>query len=227
MIRGDGWRAHSIWEHSRHIRDLYRRRCRREEPEMTCAAQAAELLAERVRAGDSLLDAGCGSGYFFHSLRDRGITAEYHGIDAAAGLVAIGREEMPAHALPAGRLQALRIEDLDGSVDHVVCMNVLSNLDNIHRPLERLATMARRSLVLRESIGERSTYRYVRDDHLDPGVDLKVHVNTYSRDEVTGLLESMGFATRVVTDRRTGGDPEQVIGYDHRWTFVVADRVAA
>ena len=191
---------------------------------MTCAAQAVELLADRVRPGESLLDAGCGSGYFFHSLTDRGIEVDYHGVDASEALIDIGRREMPAHALPAGRLRALRIEDLDGAVDHVLCMNVLSNADNMHRPLERLAGMARRSLVLRESIAERSEYRYVRDEFLDPGVDLRVHVNTYAREEVTGLLESLGFTTRVVTDRRTGGSPESVIGYDHHWTFVVADR---
>ena len=35
---------------------------------MTCHAQAAELLAPHVAPGDTLLDASCGSGYFFHSL---------------------------------------------------------------------------------------------------------------------------------------------------------------
>ena len=76
MIRDDGWRAHCIWEHSASVQELYRRRCRQEEDEMTAHAQAAELLAPFVSAGDVLLDAGCGSGYFFHSVagRDMGLT---------------------------------------------------------------------------------------------------------------------------------------------------------
>src|SRR4029434_3747344 len=47
------------WINDRGTFDLYRRRCRREAEEMTCAAQAAEILAERVASGETLLDAGC------------------------------------------------------------------------------------------------------------------------------------------------------------------------
>lgn len=224
MIRDDGWARHSVWEHSAAVRDLYARRARWEAEEMTCAAQAAELLAPRVRPGETVLDAGCGSGYLWHSLRLRGIPAEYHGIDASKTLIGIGRQHLPAFGLPPERLRALRIEDLDGAVDHVVCMNVISNLDNHHRPLERLCEVARRTLVLRESLGAGSRYTYVVDEHLDDGARLKVHVNRYDLGEVTDLIASHGFTPRVVVDRRTGGEPEMVIGHPHWWTFVVAER---
>ena len=137
------------------MQELYRRRCRQEEDEMTAHAQAAELLAPFVSAGDVLLDAGCGSGYFFHSVASRDMALTYFGIDAAPSLIEIGRDEMPAFGLPAERLKAIRIEDLDGSVDHVVCLNVLSNIDNYHRPLERLLAMARKSVILREIVQTR------------------------------------------------------------------------
>ncbi|MBM3459072.1 MAG: methyltransferase, partial [Armatimonadetes bacterium] len=143
MIQGDGYLRYSIWEHSATVRDLYERRCRLEAEEMDCAAQAAELLQPRVLPGDTLLDVGCGSGYFYHSLRSRGIPAEYSGIDSAPTLVEIGRRVLPEYGLPPERLQVLRIEDLHAEVDHVLCMNVLSNLDNYHRPLERLLQAAR------------------------------------------------------------------------------------
>lgn len=222
MIRGDGWARHSIWEHSAHIRDLYARRCRLEAEEMTCAAQAAELLRPLVEPGDTLLDAGCGAGYFFHSLRSRDIPAEYYGIDASQALIEIGRDILPSHGLAAQRLQALRIEDLDGRVDHVVCMNVLSNLDNYHRPLERLLSCARKTILLRESLADAADYRYVRDRYLDPGVELSVYVNTYPLSEVLGFMRERGFEGRAITDERSGGEAELVIGYPHAWTFVQA-----
>lgn len=223
-FRTDAYERWSIWEHSATVHELYAGRCRREQPEMTCAAQAAELLAPFVEAGDTLVDAGCGSGYLYHSLHDRAIAVEYWGIDASPTLIGIGRTWMPDHGLPAERLVNARIEDVDGSVDHVVCLNVLSNIDNYHRPLERLAAMATKTLILRESITDVSTCLYVTDHFLDDEVQLDVHVNHYGRAELAAFLGRRGFEVTFVTDRRTGGRPEAVIGHDHYWTFVVAVR---
>jgi SAM-dependent methyltransferase len=222
VINGNGWEKYCIWEHSSTVRDLYARRCRLEAEEMTCAAQCAELLAPHAAAGDTLLDAGCGSGYFFHSLRTRSIPVEYFGIDAAPSLVAIGQQLLPPFGLPAERLQVMRIEDLDGDVDHVVCMNVLSNLDNFHRPLERLLRCANKTVILRESAKDEAHYAYVHDNYLDAGIDLKVHVNAYSIGELTAFIESHGFQVTAIQDRYTGGQPQSVIDHPHYWTFFLA-----
>ena len=208
------------------MRELYTRRCRREAEEMTAHAQAAELLSLRIGVGDSVLDAGCGSGYFYHSLAERNLPVEYWGLDACGALIDIGRDIMPGFGLPAERLIEARIEDLDGDLDHVVCLNVLSNLDNYQRPLERFLKIARKSVILRESFKTGAEYHYVRDDFLDPGVDLKVHVNHYDIGEVEDFVASYGFKSEVIVDRRSGGHRELVIGYPHYWTFLVADRVA-
>ena len=194
---------------------------------MTCHAQAVELLAPHVAPGDTLLDAGCGSGYFFHSLRYRKIAVEYHGIDATECLIDIGRAHLPHHGLPPERLQVLRIEDLDAEVDHAVCINVLSNIDNFHRPFERLLKAARKTVILRESAHESASYSYVRDRFLDPGVDLGVHVNTYAIGELVAFARSYGFATTVIEDERTRSEAELVIGYPHHWKFFICIRTAA
>ncbi|WP_246657213.1 class I SAM-dependent methyltransferase [Methylocystis sp. B8] len=226
-VSQDGWDRFSIWGHSAIVRELYTRRCRREVEEMTAHAQAAEMLSRRIGAGDSVLDVGCGSGYFYHSLAARNLPAEYWGIDVCGALIDIGRDILPGFGLPADRLIEARIEDLSGEVDHVVCLNVLTNLDNYHRPLERFLKIARKSVILRESLKQGAEYHYVRDDFLDPGIDLKVHVNHYDISDVTQFVASYGFKPEIVVDRRSGGQPELVIGYPHYWTFLVADRVAA
>ena len=223
-ISCDGWATHNIWQHSAAVLQLYLRRVRDEVEEMTCAAQAAELLADIARPGEALLDAGCGTGYFYHSLRRRGLALDYCGIDATTEFIEVGRRELDAFDLLPERLSNLRIEDFEGRADHVLCMNVLSNLDNFHRPLERLLKAAAKSLVLRESIKDGASYRYVRDEFLDPGIDLKVHVNAYDRAEIIRFIEGYGFSVCEVTDRHSGGRPEMVIGYPHHWTFLVATR---
>lgn len=225
-ISQDGWDLFSIWNHSGTVRDLYARRCRCEAEEMTAHAQAAELLSQRICDGDSVLDVGCGSGYFYHSLASRNLPVQYWGLDSCEALIDIGRDILPDFGLPAERLISARLEDLNGEVDHVVCLNVLSNLDNYHRPLERMLKVARKSVILRESFKKGAEYHYVRDDFLDPDVDLKVHVNHYDIDDVAQFVASYGFTSEIVVDRRSGGEPELVIGYPHYWTFMVADRIA-
>jgi SAM-dependent methyltransferase len=223
-VRLDGFKDYWTWEHAADVRALYARRCRGEEPEMDAHAQAAELLAVRVRAGDVVLDVGCGSGYFWRSLKARGIAVEYYGLDAAPSLVGVGRDILARQGLAAERLIVGRIEDMTGAVDHVVCINVLSNIDNYHRPLERMLAMARRSLIMRESLGEGAQYQYVLDPYLDADAKLWVHINRYDAQEVCHFCQERDFNVELITDRRSGGRPELVIGHPHHWKFLVAER---
>jgi 2-polyprenyl-3-methyl-5-hydroxy-6-metoxy-1,4-benzoquinol methylase len=223
-VSDKGWQHYNIWTHSSTVHDLYAQRCQLKAVEMTCAAQAAELLEPHVKPGESILDVGCGSGYFFHSLRRRGLDVEYYGIDATQSLIAIGHEYMPAYGLPAERLMTMRIEDLMATVDHAVCLNVLSNIDNYHRPLERILNSVRKTVILRESLKQGAAFSYVKDEFLDVGCNLKVHVNTYDVDEFCDFIRSYGFETKTVVDRYTGGEPEMVIGQPHYWNFVVATK---
>lgn len=227
MIRTGGWERFSVWEHSAALRELYARRARDEEPEMTCAAQAAELLMPLVTPGDTLLDVGCGAGHFVHSLRKREIDVQYFGIDASRTFIEIGREALAPFGIESRQLEAMRIEDLDADVDHIVCLNVLTNLDNFHRPLERLLTCARKSVILRESLGEVANTQYVTDRFLDDDAGVKVHVNTYPRKEMFDFISEHGFVATEYVDQRCGGKAELVIGYPHHWSFVVARRQAA
>ena len=105
---------------------------------------------------------------------------------------------------------------------------MLSNIDNYHRPLERLLAMARKSVILRESLKHGSEYAYVqRSTTSIRASQLNVHVNHYDIGEILAFIRGHGFSVETVVDRRTGGAPELVIGHPHYWTFVVADRVSA
>lgn len=206
------------------VLDLYRRRARNEEVEMTCAAQAARILAEVSSPGQKIMDVGCGSGWFVHSLQSRGLDLEYWGLDATGPFVRLAQTEIARYGIPRERILHGRIEDAEGSVDHVLCMNVLTNIDNWHRPLDRMCEIADDSIILRESFGEVAHYSLVVDRFLDAGLPLKVHVNTYSRPEVSDFLLQRGFDSEFIVDDRTGGQPEQVIGHPHHWEFLLARR---
>jgi len=224
-LKNDGYGAYSIWEHSQTVTDLYRKRAADRVEEMTCAAQAADLLKPVIHQGESLLDVGCGSGHFFHSLRKKNIPVDYYGIDASEKFIRIGQQELKAFALSPERLKVLRLEDLNATMDHVVCLNVLSNLDNYPRYLERILLTAQKTVLIRESLKEQGEYKYVRDNYLDKGVDLKVHVNAYPVEEVKEFIRAYGFSVTEIVDKRTGGQEENVIDYPHYWKFLMATKL--
>lgn len=221
----EAFSKYNIWEHSQIVKDLYLKRALDEAEEMTCAQQALELLLPHLSSGEKLVDVGCGSGYFYHTLRKRHVKVDYHGVDQTECLIKIGQENLPRFGLPPEKLSVCRLEDYDGQADHFLCMNVLSNIDNYHKPLERLLRCANKTVILRESISEQSAYHYVRDEFLDEGVNLKVHVNTYGQEELADFIKSYGFDVQFVLDQRTQGKPEMVIGYPHHWTFVIARKI--
>ncbi|MBM3461235.1 MAG: class I SAM-dependent methyltransferase [Armatimonadetes bacterium] len=214
------------WCNDRGTFELYRRRCREEAEEMTCAGQAAEILAERVGPGETLLDAGCGGGYYLHALRRRGVPVEYHGLDFTPEMIALAREEMcPRAGLARERFTVGTIEGLDQDYDNILCFNVLTNCPHYGLALEAMLAHARRRVVLRESLGDDLVIRYTPDPYLDEGKrHIRVYHNIYPLAEIVSLMEERGFQVTQVPDRRSGDGVEMVVDLPHYWRILVAER---
>jgi SAM-dependent methyltransferase len=214
----------NIWEHSAQVRDLYARRAQGSD-EMDAAVQAVEILAPLVLPGQTLLDAGCGSGYYYQSFKRRCIDIEYYGLDYSPSLIDIGRRYLPQAGLPPERLMVGAIEDLTGQYDWVICFNTLSWCPDFRRPLDRLASAARHYLLLRTNLGDRTLYRWEIDGYLDSGYNhLKAYWNQYSEIEVTAFLNDLGFDVTPIIDRRTNGAMEPVVGKPYYWKILLAKR---
>lgn len=195
---------------------------------MTCAAQAAEILAERIGTGESLLDAGCGGGYYLWSLRDRGVDVDYHGIDFTPEMIDLAQTELaPRAGLNPARLRLDAVEDLgEGEVyDTVLCFNVLTNSPHYALPLERLLRSAGRRILVRESMGAELIVRYAPDPYLDEGKrHIRVYHNEYPLHEVRELMEDEGFTVTQFRDERSGDGVEIVIGIPHNWRILLGER---
>lgn len=215
------------WASDRATFDLYRRRCRREAEEMTCAAQAAEFLGPRLAPGESVLDAGCGGGYYLWSFLDRGFAPDWHGLDFTPEMVELARSEVaPRAGLEPERFILGAIEDLpEDSYDAVLCFNVLTNSPHFAAPLERLLRAARSRILLRESLGDDLIVNFTPDPYLDEGKrHIRVYHNTYPTDEVIALMEAEGFDVQRVPDARTGDGTETVVGFPHQWRILYGER---
>ena len=96
------------------------------------AAQARRevesLLGRPLRAGERVLDAGCGTGYLAAGLRRARPDVVVVGSDLSAGMVGAARE---AGAWPLVQADATRLPFTDGSFDLVVCRGVLHHLPDV------------------------------------------------------------------------------------------------
>ena len=194
---------------------------------MDAARQAAEILTPFIKPKTTLLDAGCGSGYYYWSFKRRNLDVDYFGIDYSPSLIQIGRDNLcPASGLPENRLTCQAIEDLDQTFDLVICFNTLSWCADFRRPLDRLCAAARKALLIRTNLGRETIYRWETDGYLDDGYNhLKAYWNQYAEDEVTSFIEEQGFKVVPITDARTGGRMEPVVGKPYFWKLLLAERL--
>jgi len=193
---------------------------------MTCAAQAAEILAERITPGETLLDAGCGGGYYYWSFLNRGVKVEYYGLDYTPEMIGLAREEMGARAgLAPDRFILGAIENLDREFDNILCFNVLTNSPHYALPLERLLRCAGRRIFIRESLGDALAIRYTPDPYLDEDKrHIRVYHNTYPIDEVQAFMEEFGFSVTRIRDRHSRDGVEVVVGIPHHWRILLGER---
>jgi len=218
--------AANVWSNDAKLLETYRKRCRREIEEMTCAAQAAEILAPLVADGETLLDAGCAAGYYYWSFASRGVPLEYHGLDYTPEFIALAREEMAAATgLPAGRFIPGSIETLDRVFDNVLCFNVLTHNAHYGKALEALLRCARKRILIRESLGDALRVDFREDAYIDEGKrHLRTYFNTYPGEEVERMIRDAGFAVTRILDRRTGDGSETVCGAPVRWRILLGEK---
>lgn len=149
------WR---VWDRQKEYGQRLYRRAVGELPEMESAKATAKLMKGMVHSGDHILDVGCGAGHYLRSLR-RIISCpfDYTGADATAGYIRLARK-----AWAKDRLARFAVEDAydlsfaDESFDLVISCNLLLHLPSIRRPLAELIRVARRAVVVRTLVGERS-----------------------------------------------------------------------
>jgi ubiquinone/menaquinone biosynthesis C-methylase UbiE len=160
----------------------------------------------RLRAGDRVLDAGCGSGRLIPVIRERiGPAGSLVELDFAPGMIAIARRKAApggatfvvgdAHALPFP----------DGDFDKVIALALLPHLDDRPAALREFRRVLKPGglLVLAHQLGRRALDRIhagsggpVRRDRL-PG-----------KKALAGQLAAAGFAASEISD-----EPEHYIAW--------------
>jgi hypothetical protein len=215
----------NIWEHSKGLLELCRRRAMAEVPEMDSAAQGAGILSSLGLAqGTPLLDGGCAAGHFIHSLIKRDLRFDYHGIDHSPSFIEAGKEAFARLSLDPARLELGSLDDLAGvGYEVAVLINVLSFNPDFRRILGRVIESGAKVIVCRDNFGDKTEILWDVDGFLDPGFNhLKGYWNRWGRVEVEGYLGELGFDVGWIEDNRTKGKVEMVVGKPYTWGFFLA-----
>lgn len=187
------------WEHSwgadQPYTEVQRRRALGLDPEMEQARRCIEILRPLWRPGMSVLDAGCGGGHLYRSLRPLS-PGSYLGIDAAPHYVAIGREAFagdPVAAFQVGDVTALELPDK--SFDVTVCLMVLPFLPHYRKALRELCRVTRGHLLVRLMLNDHTTI--ARQYH---GPRAYAYYNTYEASAFLRDLRRYGATEAEVLD---------------------------
>jgi SAM-dependent methyltransferase len=108
-----------------------------EEQQIRTYEEALRRVA--IRAGQRVLEVGCGTGVFLRAVADRGALA--HGIDISAALAELARQRVPEADVRVGDMQALPFED--DSFDVVAGFNSFFFADDIIAALREAGRVAK------------------------------------------------------------------------------------
>ena len=176
-----------------------------QDPEPWAWPRRRALLLGEARAGERVLDLGCGAGRFVAALGEAG--ADAVGVELAEGALERARRNVPGADLR--RLGAEGEVPLeDSSVDLVWCSEVLEHVPDTAGLLSEARRVLRtggRLLVTTPSydLPRRALIALLRwEQHADP---LGQHVRFYTRRSLTRVLEA--FAFEDVRVEAVGGPP--------------------
>lgn len=185
-----GWTAPEIAERQHRAYAPLLENARRGEPRRDLQI-AAECVKQTGLANPSLLEVGCGSGYYSEILAMLSGPLRYRGVDYSAAMISMARKAYPAEAFLIGDGTSLPL--LDRSVDIVLSGNSLMHIRDYASAIAETARVARRWCIFHTVpiLGERPTTILQKRAYGVKTVEI-----IFNRRELEQRIESAGLSIR-------------------------------
>ena len=201
----DNWR---VWNDEKEYGEVLFKRASGILPEMESSKAAAKIVGSKTRAGDKILDVGCGAGHYLRSLlNELHVPFHYQGLDATQHYVELARkawgsrefDNLLSHNFSHGDIFKIPFQSSFGEI--VMCNNVLLHLPSIEQPIRELVRVASKFVVIRALVGNASfKIKQVREPEVydESGEPVNFHYyNIYSEDYIKSILDGENGIKRV------------------------------
>lgn len=146
-----------------------------------------------------LLEVGCGAGATLRLLREQGMCAWAAAVEANEAAAAEARNH--ADRLMVGDIERMELDIADGSLDAVICLDVLEHLIDPWRTASRLAALLRPDGAMILSIPNLRFYKVSlpmvlggRWRYADSGILDRTHLRFFTLETVEDMLTQAGLA---------------------------------
>ena len=149
--------------------------------------RAAWSVFPRIR-NPSLLDAGCGNGFFCHWIASKRKLEHVTGMDVAAPRIATARQRYPDFTFVEGTLSKLPFHD--SQFDVVTCIEVLEHIPDPAPVIRELVRVARRYVVI--TVPDRQPIRMILCPHCGRQFPQYGHIHSFDQQRLAALLQEAG-----------------------------------
>ena len=181
------WR---IWSKNDLVEERTYLRAQKKLPEMESAKQLRKII-NKVSENDVIMDVGCASGHYLHSIRKINSKCKYIGVDATKKYINSAKKIFSSDQNASFFNED--IYNLNHKADIVFCCNVLLHLPSIKVPLVNLLKATKKKLIIRTLISEKTHLsQYCYSDKFDKNGNPKdfLFQNTYSHKYLSKIINS-------------------------------------
>lgn len=163
-----------------------------------------EVLPLLPRHATRALEVGCGAGHTLSLLKQQGLCDWVCGIEISPPAAEQAAQRLDRVIL--GNIEAMELPVEPGSIDLLLCLDVLEHLVDPWETLRRLTTLLSPNGVLVASLPNVRNYRVLlplmlkgRWDYQDSGIMDRTHLRFFTRATAIELIESSGLSVKQVS----------------------------
>jgi SAM-dependent methyltransferase len=149
---------------------------------------AALSVFPKDSANASLLDAGCGNGFFCHWISSRHGLSDITGVDISEPRTELARKRYPRLKFVTGDLSRLPFNE--AQCDIVTCIEVLEHMRDPLSVIRELVRVARKYILI--TVPDRQPVRMILCPHCNKSFAQYGHIQSFDRTRLEELLREAG-----------------------------------